>query len=156
MRGKQNGLVIVYFLLLMLILQTKNKNFFLWLGVLGQLLLVQLSLQIYKSKHVWTSLNLYALMYVLFVLSFSCLDIYFYLSDPLHFTGTIHDQNSGTLLIDFINVNMSVVSTMGLNNILPSSTSTRAYFSYKIMFAIFMIVFVVSDITIEKKNNFKK
>lgn len=156
MRIKQNALVFIYILFLFMILRTQNKNLFLLMGLFGQILLINLSVNIYKSKHVWTSLNMYALMYVLFVLSFSCLDVYFYLSDPLHFTGTIHDENSGTLLIDFINVNMSVISTMGLNNILPSSTMTRAYFSYKIMIAIFMIVFVVSDITIEKKNNFKK
>jgi hypothetical protein len=40
---------------------------------------------------------------------------------------------------------------MGYSDITPSTTTTRSYTSYKIAIAIFIIVFLISDINIKTK-----
>jgi hypothetical protein len=55
------------------------------------------------------------------------------------------------MFVDFVYVNFSTVSTMGYNDITPATTLVRGYSSYKIAVAVFMIVFVVSDIVVKTK-----
>lgn len=133
---------------------TKKQKFlkykFLGLGLFGQVLLLNMSFHIYRSKYIWSSFNMYAMMYVLYIFSFSCLDIYFFLNNHHNFKGFLHHENITKLFIDFVYVNISTISTIG-GDITPKSTSTRLYVSYKIAIAIFMIVFVVSDIVIKSK-----
>ena len=148
---KHKFLVGCYFLATCMIVATnRNKHDFLWLGLLGQLLLAHLSVDIYLSKQIWASFHTYALMYVLYVLSFSCIDVYFYLHDQDNFAGKIHKQHE-QMFIDFVYVNISTISTIGYGDLVPLTTKTRAYFCYKILIAIFMTVFLVSDIVVKSK-----
>lgn len=151
---KTYNLLIILYVLIVFVLITMKKiskyNFLLW-GVIGQILLFNMSIHIYRSKHIWTSFNMYALMYVLYIFSFTCIDIFFFLDNPHHFKGTIHHENNLKMFIDFFYVNISTISTIGYGDITASSTETRLYFSYKIAIAIFMIVFLVSDIVVKTK-----
>lgn len=149
---KHNFLVGSYFLATLVIVGTnRNKHDFLWLGLLGQLLLAHLAVDIYLSKQIWASFHTYALMYVLYVLSFSCIDVYFHLHDKDNFGGKIHKEHE-QMFLDFVYVNISTISTIGYGDIVPLTTATRSYFCYKIVIAIFMIVFLVSDIVVKSKN----
>lgn len=151
--NKITTLVIVYILITFFLVNLKkiSKYNFLWLGVIGQYLLLNMSFHIYKSKYIWSSFHMYALMYVMYVLSFTCIDLYFYLDDPHHFQGFLHSNHRGSLFVDFVYVNISTISTIGYGDITPKSTASRLYFCYKIVIAIFMIVFLVSDIVIKTK-----
>jgi hypothetical protein len=147
--------VLVYVLTIVIVMITMMehpslKYDFGGLGLLGQVLLFRLSASIYRSKSVGSSFHMYALMYILYIFSFTCMDLSFYLDDPSHFEGSFNPDKLWKLFIDFVYVNISTISTIG-GNITPRSTATRFYFSYKIAIAIFMIVFVVSDIVVKTK-----
>lgn len=150
-----NILVVLYFILTILLVAMakkpakQTKYYFLSLGLVGQVLLFNLSFHIYKSEHVWYSFYMYALMYVLYILSFTNLDIFFHLENPKSFVGKIH-KDIYSMFVDFVYVNFSTISTMG-SDITPLSTLARAYSSYKIATAIMMIVFLVIDIGIKTK-----
>lgn len=142
-------MIIIYAITIMFFVASDkkaHKNIFLILGLLGQILLVSLTLDIYHSRLMWTSYHLYALMYVLFVLSNSCLDIYIYLSNKHNFEGFIHTYIP-SMFIDFLYTNISTVSTIGCGDITPATTTTRLLYSYKMVFAIFMIVFLLTYIS---------
>lgn len=151
-----NALIIVYLVVVIILLKytkkpnDKFKNYFLALGLIGQILLFYLSYNIYKSQYIWYSFYMYALMYVLYIVSFTCIDVYLYLDNPHSFIGKIH-KDIGSMFVDFVYINFSTVSTMGYGDITPSTTLVRGYSSYKIAVAIFMIVFLVSDIVIKIK-----
>lgn len=157
MKNKTYYILVFLYLLAMAVLMfyssktTKYTKYeFLLLGLVGQSLLYAISYHIYKSQQMWASFYLYAIMYVLYVLSFTSIDIYFYLENAMNFTGKIF-RSINRMFIDFIYLNFSTVSTMGIGDISPNTTTTRAYSSYKIGVAIFMIVFLISDITIKTK-----
>jgi len=155
-RKAHNVLVILYLVAVIVLLNytkkpiDKFKYYFLFLGLFGQVLLFYLSYHIYKSQHIWYSFYMYALMYVLYILSFTCIDIYFYLDNHRNFIGKIH-KDIGSMFVDFVYINFSTVSTMGYGDITPATTLTRGYSSYKIAVAVFMIVFLVSDIVVKTK-----
>lgn len=143
-------MVIMYATTIMMFVALNKKEYkdiFLILGLLGQVLLVSLTLDIYHSRFMWTSYHLYALIYVLFVLSNSCLDINLYLSNKHNFNGFIHTYIP-SMFIDFLYTNISIVSTIGCGEITPATTSTRLFYSYKMIVAIFMIVFLFTYISI--------
>lgn len=148
MQTLHNRLVLVYTIIIMacVISKIKSKNVFLIMGIIGQILLVHLSLDIYRTSLKWVSIHIYALMYVLFVLSNSCLDMYFYLDDEKNFNGFIH-KDIGRMFIDFVYVNISTISTIGYGDITPATTMTRVLYCYKMVVAIFMIVFIISYIS---------
>jgi len=129
---------------------TTTKYEFLLLGLIGQVLLFHLSYHIYKSQQIWYSFTLYALIYVLFILSFTSIDMYLYLENSMNFTGKIY-KDVHKMFVDFVYVNFCTVSTMGYSDITPTTTTTRSYTCYKIAIAIFMIVFLISDINIKTK-----
>lgn len=144
-------LVVCYVVAILLVMTTTRSPYGpLVLGLWGQAMLAQFAYHIYRSHNMWSSFQMYAVMYVLFVLSFSCIDMFFYKDSPHHYEGTIH-SSTGPMLVDFVHLNMSIVSTIGYSDIVPKTTSTRAYSSYKMMVAIFMIVFLVSDIVVKTK-----
>ena len=152
-RKTHHVLVILYFIATMILMTytTKPTKYeFLLLGIVGQVLLFFISYHIYKSQQLWSSFYMYALIYILYILSFTCIDIYFYLTNSLNFTGKIF-KTIHRMFVDFVYVNFSTVSTMGYSDITPGTTTTRAYSSYKIATAIFMIVFLITDITIKTK-----
>jgi hypothetical protein len=76
--------------------------------------------------------------------------MYLYLDDPHNFSGKIY-KSLPAMFIDFFYVNFCTVSTMGYSDITPSTTVSRAYSSYKIAIAIFIIIFLVSDINIKTR-----
>lgn len=129
---------------------TTTRYKFLILGLIGQVLLFCLSYHIYKSQQIWYSFTLYALIYVLFVLSFTSIDMFLYLGNSMNFTGKIY-KDVRKMFVDFVYINFCTVSTMGYSDISPSTTIARSYTSYKIVIAIFMIVFLISDINIKTK-----
>lgn len=149
-------LVILYLIGTMLLLSytkkptNSTKYEFLFLGLIGQILLFHISYHIYKSQQIWYSFSMYALMYVLFILSFTNIDMYLYLDNSLNFTGRIF-KNIQKMFLDFVYVNFSTVSTMGYSDIMPTTTMSRSYSSYKIAVSIFMIVFLISDINVKTK-----
>lgn len=157
MKTKTYYILVVLYLLATAVLMfyssktTKYTKYeFLLVGLVGQVMLYAISYHIYKSQQMWSSVYLYAVMYVLYILSFTSIDIYFYLENAMNFTGKIF-RAIHRMFIDFLYLNFSTVSTMGIGDISPNTTTTRAYSSYKIAVAIFMIVFLVSDITIKTK-----
>lgn len=131
-----------------LVLMGARKEWFLGVGLLGQVALLYLSVRIYHSKRIWGSFRLYALVCVLFVLSFSCIDAFFYKDEPGSFRGVLHHDNRS--FVDFVYLNMSTISTIGYGDITPAATTTRAYACYKMVLVTFMIVFLVSDIVVKK------
>lgn len=149
-------LVVCYVIATMLLLgYTKEpskttKYEFLVLGLMGQVLLFHISYKIYKSQQIWHSFTMYALIYVLYILSFTSTDMYLYMENSMNFTGRIY-KDVHKMFVDFVYVNFCTVSTMGYSDITPSTTVTRFYSSYKIAIAIFMIVFLISDINIKTK-----
>jgi hypothetical protein len=128
-----------------------TKYGFLMLGLIGQALLFHISYQIYRSQQIWYSFTMYALLYVVFIFSFTSMDMFLYLENPMNFVGRIEKENIHKMFVDFVYINFSTVSTMGYSDITPGTTMTRGYSSYKIATAIFMIVFLVSDINIKIK-----
>lgn len=145
-----NIIVLAYTIATIMLLKSDNRYLFLSMGILGQFLMVHLSHYIYKSNKMWSSFHMYALVYILYVLSFTCIDIFIYMDNPHNFSGYIH-ENRYKMFVDFTHVNMSIVSTIGYSDIIPKTTISRSYSSYKIMIAIFMIVFLVSDIVVKTK-----
>lgn len=130
---------------------SRNRKYvFLLLGLMGQLLFFYISYHIYMSKQIWYSVYMYVLIYLVYLLSFTSIDIFFYLDDHKNFSGKIYTDISA-MYVDFVYVNFSTVSTMGYSDITPQTTATRAYSCYKIAIAIFIIIFLVSDINIKTK-----
>lgn len=150
----------LYFLLTSVFLSTnyKNKNFFLWMGVLGQCILFSLSRYILSLEYVHGTFHLSAnlCLYLLFLMSFSHIDIYFYLDDKENYIGIINEKYTYKMFLEFIYVNLSIVSTIGYSDIMPKNTITRTYFSYKLTIVVYMIVFLVSDIMLKKRANKNK
>lgn len=142
---------VVAILLMLLFSSPKPASvWFLLLGLVGQALLFHVSYYIYKSQQIWYSFYLYVWIYVLYILSFTCMDIYLYLEDPVNFSGRV-DKDIRKMFVDFVYLNFCTVSTMGYSDILPHSTLSRSYSSYKIAIAIFVIIFLVSDINIKTR-----
>lgn len=155
-RKTHHVLLVCYIIATLLLLSyTKKpseltKYEFLLLGMIGQALLFHISYHIYKSQQIWYSFYMYALIYILYILSFTSIDMYLYLENSMNFTGRIY-KDVHKMFIDFVYVNFCTVSTMGYSDITPNTTTTRSYSSYKIAIAIFMIVFLISDINIKTK-----
>lgn len=131
-----------------LVLAGGQKEWFLGVGLLGQAALIYMSVRIYQSKRIWGSFYLYALVCVLFIMSFSCIDTYFYLEDPESYNG-IHKDHWRSF-VDLVYLNTSTISTIGYGDVVPRTTTTRAFACYKMSVVVFMIVFLVSDIVIKK------
>lgn len=142
-------LVACYVAATLFLLFFTQQNFLL-LGLLGQVLLFHLSYHIYRSQQIWYSFSLYALIYVVYILSFTNIDMHLSLQNPRNFTGKAN-RDIRKRFVDFTHVNFSTVSTMGYSDIAPYTTAARSYSSYKIAVAIFMIVFLVSDINIKTR-----
>lgn len=144
------AVVLAYAVLVLCVVPWECAPVFFLMGVIGQLLLYNMSFYIFRSRRLWSSVRIYALMYLLFVLSFTCLDMHIYLGNSDHFVGTLHDDPI-PLFMDFVYFNISTVSTIGYGDITPMTTLARSYMCYKIAIVIFMIVFLVSDITTASK-----
>lgn len=127
-----------------------SKGWFLGVGLVGQAALLYLSLRIYQSKRIWGSFHLYALLCVLFVLSFSCVDMFFLLGDPGSFTGIVRKDDHWGSFVDLAYLNTATISTIGYGDVVPRTTITRAVACYKMSIVVFMIVFLVSDIVVKK------
>lgn len=153
MNDKRHTLLVGVYVMtnLLLVGTNRDKYDFLLLGVLGQILLMVLCIDVYLSKKVWQSFHTYGLMYLLYVLSFSCMDVFFYLHDPTNFSGKIHSQHK-QMFIDFVYVNISTISTIGYGDITASSTLARSYFCYKMVMAIFIITFMINIIVVRTKS----
>lgn len=136
--------------LFILLLTQGQPHIFLFLGFLGQVLLFHLSYHIYKSQQIWYSFYLYALLCVVYILSFTNTDMFFSFQNPRNFTGK-SDKDIRKRFMDFVHLNLCTMSTMGYSDIIPYTTIARTYSSYKIAVAIFMIVFLVSDINIKTR-----
>lgn len=134
----------------LLFLTPGQPLFFLLLGLVGQVLFFHLSYYIYQSQQIWYSFSLYALLCVVYILSFTNIDTHLSLQNHRNFTGKA-DKNIHKRFVDFIHVNFCTMSTMGYSDILPYTTLARSYSSYKIAVAVFMIVFLVSDINIKTR-----
>lgn len=151
---------IVYIILCVFVLEyhrnNVNKlnlhNLFLFVGMIGQIFIIIVAYDICISKYLKESVSLYVSMYIIFLLSFSFIDIYFYLLSKDHYYGKlVSDNNIYRMFVDFFYFNISTISTISYGDISAKTTSCKLYYSYKVMMVIFMGTFLLNDIIAKSK-----
>lgn len=128
---------------------TQTKGFFLWMGLLGQVIVLSTAYAIYNSQSMKASIEMYMFLYAVHLVSLSLLDMEFYRDNPKHFTGLIHNENQISTFVDFFYLNASIISTIGFGDITATSTTARLYTVYKILLTVFICAFLLNDIVVK-------